>query len=466
MDDYERVLLRQLKRLNLRQDEPPDLEAWQLFLGRVNTVYAEKGHSMYLLERSLEISSREMRELNEKIIQESEKKIEAYKHSAQKTEFLAVMSHEIRTPLNVVLGMSSLLQDTHLNSDQTEYVDAIHQSGEMLLYLVNDILDISKIEAGKLELDLIECSLPELLDNIQNMFRGGSTDNDAVFVANIADDLPAEVIADPSRIAQVFSNLLSNAFKFTSSGSVTMNVSVQSYQKNSETCKLCVEIIDTGIGISPDICDSLFQDFMQADSSHSRRFGGTGLGLAICKRLVELMQGDIGVDSVYGEGSRFWFEVPIALVKSNKKSSASAQYQRDISAARILLVEDSKANQMLATAMLKKVGYQVDTADDGQQALEILKLQPSPQYDLILMDIQMPGLNGYETTEAIRALSAPVSDLPIVAMTANVLDSERQKCIDVGMQGYVPKPFKLNKLIDQIERVLAGGLKRPQLKQV
>lgn len=459
LTNYERLLLRQLKHVGLSPDAPPaNQQDWQDFLSRVNQAYSDKNHTNYLLERSLEISSREMRELNEQVVAESEKKIRAYRHSEQKTEFLAVMSHEIRTPLNVVLGMANLLEDTELSDNQHEYVSAISKAGQMLLYLVNDVLDIAKIEAGKLELDCINCDLHELIRDVGKLFQTRALEQSLDFATDMDGDIPHYVVADPSRLVQVCINLLGNAFKFTEQGAVHLRVAAGEPVETADgtTVKLRFEVSDTGIGIADDIKDKLFDEYVQADSSHSRKFGGTGLGLAICQQLVDLMGGEIGVDSVLGKGSCFWFEIPVAIAQQDAEtetSTASPQSAEDLTH-RLLLVEDSKANQMLAVTLLQKEGYQVDVAENGQEALEAIERYAPNVYDLILMDIQMPILNGYEATRAIRNLPSPLCNTPIVAMTANVLESERDKCFDIGMQGYIAKPFKRQKLFEQIKTVI------------
>ncbi len=376
-------------------------------------------------------------------------KLLAEQANAAKSDFLSVISHEIRTPLNIVIGMCDLLNETQLQGKQHDYVKSISKSGKILFYLVSDVLDFSKIEAGKLELDLIECDLPELVEDVASLFVSRAQEHPFQFNYTIDKQLPDYVMADAGRLVQVLTNLLSNAFKFTEYGSVTLNVSCRPSEHEDYDHVIHAEIIDTGIGIAKDTQKKLFSEFVQADTSHSRKFGGTGLGLAICRRLVELMQGTIGLSSEESQGSTFWFDIPLREIKALPEEGV--QKQRKTSNANILLVEDSEANRMLATTMLGNAGYQVDTAENGELALECLS---EKNYHLILMDIQMPGMNGYEVTQKIKAMAPPLCDIPILAMTANVVQGEKEKAAEYGMVGYIPKPFKLDDLIQSIEQNL------------
>ncbi|MEZ4740181.1 MAG: ATP-binding protein [Flavobacteriales bacterium] len=402
----------------------------------------------------------------ERTVQERTAELVSAKERAEQSErikqqFLANMSHEIRTPMNAIVGMSNALRrDAPVDEGtRASYVDAIATSSENLLGIVNEILDLSKIEAGKLELERTAIEPRRSIANVLEVMRYRAEEKGLKVEAVTSPDVPLKVLGDATRLEQVLMNLLSNAIKFTERGSVRINLDVQ--EKLSDAVMLRFTISDTGIGIAPDRLARVFDEFSQAESDHTRRFGGTGLGLAICKRLVEMQGGTIAAASEVGIGSSFSFTIPYSFMAIDGSGTEDAVDTRstsrrpatELSELRILLAEDNKMNVMVAEVELQHAipGVQVDVAKNGRIALDMLRMK---DYDLILMDVQMPVMDGYEATRAIRALNDKRSRIPILAMTANVMQAEVQQCMDAGMDGFIPKPFKQEELVEAIRKVI------------
>ena len=396
------------------------------------------------------------------VLQESAQR-QAHKLAQAKSEFLAKMSHEIRTPLNGVIATADLMAATQLNDEQHELLDTLRLSAKTLLGIINDILDFSKIEAGRMVLETLPFTPTVLVEEVVSIMAPAAHSKGLTVRTELSSSLPHSVAGDPLRLRQILLNFVGNAIKFTACGEVVIRA-MRLKKGEGQSAWLRFEVQDTGVGIPPEKQAGIFDAFTQADSSVTRQYGGTGLGLAICKRLVELMGGQIGVYSQPGQGSCFWFEVPLPVIQENApeettaQPSGSALNSHELDGVRVLLVEDNPVNQKVAIRMLQKLGCVVELAENGQQALEKLE---RASYDIVLMDMQMPVMDGLTATRLLRQREQQTGHHQVViALTANAMQTDRELCLEAGMDDYLSKPLTLDALQVMLLRWVAQHKQR------
>jgi hypothetical protein len=437
--------------LNYRRDGKP---FWNEL--RIAPVFGEDGGLTHFIGIQHDVTARHRAEEREARARRA-----AERASRTKSDFLAAMSHEIRTPMNGMLGTLALLSDTELSPEQASYAETARRCGQDLIAIINDILDISRIEAGMLTLGDEAFTLSETLSSVLDLAAAGAAAKGISLAGTIDPALPARLKGDAQRLRQVLNNLVDNAVKFTAVGGVT--VSAESLGREADgRVRLRLAVADTGIGIPKPVQARLFRSWSQGDATIAQHFGGSGLGLTICRRLVRLMGGDIGIESEPGRGATFI--VTLALAPATDKAAEADRPRLLVPAApapvpapgsqgRILVAEDSRANQIVAAALLRRAGYAVEIAEDGEQAVS---RAAEGGFDLVLMDVQMPKRTGIEATAAIRALKGAAGRVPIVAMTAAALPADREACLAAGMDGYVAKPVDAAALLGAVREALAG----------
>ena len=374
--------------------------------------------------------------------------------SQAKTDFLAVMSHELRTPMNAVLGAAELLGRSRLTAAQRDNLTLIADGGAVLMHVLNDVLDLAKIEAGKLSMDPSNVDVPDFFRRCASLWAPRANDKGLQFLTHIAPNMPRHLVFDEVRLSQIVFNLLSNAVKFTETGTVSLTFEAEDVGEGQ--MRLRISVTDTGVGITPEVQARLFRAFEQADGTISRRFGGTGLGLSISLRLAQMMGGDIRVFSVPNLGSTF--ELTLTCAKGEARATRLAYSSIDddnvVGFVRILVAEDNPANQKVIGLFLNPIGAHVTIVENGQEALEALAVEP---FDLVLMDMQMPVMGGLEATRRLRAGDSRNRHVPVLALTANVLESHRKACFEAGMNGHIAKPIDARALLSEVFTALADG---------
>ena len=432
------------------------------FFWNQNAHYQSLINEAFKARRKLEYQEVERIKSEKKLLEEKNELINLAKQKAEESEkikqqFLANMSHEIRTPMNAIKGMTDILLRRDPQSEQLVYLNAIKESSASLLVIINDILDISKMEAGKVELENIPFSPTELIENVKMIMQFKAEEKGLLLKTEIFENLPFRIMGDPTRLHQVLINLVGNAIKFTEKGIVKIAVSTEKLHSEKNT-RFKFTISDTGVGIGEDRLEKIFESFEQAYSDTTRKFGGTGLGLAISKKLVELQNGLIWAESEKGKGSDFHFIIPYGIASINEileetiGEEVIENVAERLKGIRILLVEDNAFNAVVAQEELEDTieNVAIIHAENGEDAVEHIT---RGEFDVVLMDVQMPIMNGYDATRNIRQLGNEKSKTPIIAMTANVLKEEVERCYEAGMDDFIGKPFDTEKLIEKIHEL-------------
>ncbi|MHA8066578.1 PAS domain S-box protein [Aquirufa sp. ROCK2-A2] len=456
-DHYKSAFKGQKQHFELELSTKTGVEKWlEVYL---NPIFLENGSIEEVSGIARDIT--DLKKYQRDLVEAREQAVHSLK---VKEQFLANMSHEIRTPMNGVIGMIDLLAETSLEEEQMDYVQTIKKSSETLLHILNDILDLAKIEAGKMALHPTDVVFEEVFERLMALFSQVAQQKGNQISYQIAKDIPRVLVADETRLLQILSNLTSNALKFTEDGRVDIEVSSTSITQDQ--VELLVKVKDTGIGISDENVNKLFSAFQQLDNSTKKVYGGTGLGLAISREFCKMMLGEIGVESKIGEGSIFWFTMKLAIgdqslaASSKEKKQFAIQGMLDRLKPEILLVDDNSTNRKVASQILIKAGCLVDTAASGQEAID--KLSVAHTYDLVLMDIQMPGMDGMETTQFLK--KAELEYLPpIIAMTAYAMKEDKERFLAVGMDDYLAKPIRAKQLIDVVAKWISGKSAEEQI---
>lgn len=487
-DSLHPLLKRQVKKYLGLQEEIP--EHLYNFFKSINQSYLLYDSNRELVERAMRLSGEELFEKNAKLFEEAarqrslinnikdaiqtispeqeikdddilrigevltntvkerkefEKQLEEARENAEQSLetrklFLANISHEIRTPINAISGMSGILADTEISDTQKQYVNAIQSSSKSLMVIVNDILDMSKLESGKFSAEFIPFNIRSIVDPLYTSYLLRTDEKGIEFSVEYPENMPQWVFGDPTRLGQILNNLISNAIKFTDQGKVSLKITLEKKGKLNE---FCFHVTDTGIGIDQEKLKSIFEFFSQEDNTITRRFGGTGLGLAISKSIAELLGGEIQVESEKNFGSAFKF--CLTMPEATEQAKTNALVQSDLTGKNVLIVEDNELNRFLAVTILKKWNATIQIAENGEEAVDAVK---NKDVDIVLMDIQMPIMDGVAASKAIR--KELNSNVPIIALTANALESEKEKCWQAGMNEYITKPYNPDYLLEKI----------------
>ncbi len=437
--------------------DPPSWQTWWIYSISLIFIVAI---IYFVIRKRMSVAAVDQRLLREKV-REKTKELEEEKERAEhservKEQFLTNMSHEIRTPMNAILGMTRLLLQKDPKKDQLKYLNSIKHASDNLLVIINDILDLSKIEAGKINFEKIDFDLGSEMNSMYETIQINADEKGIPLKLELDNTIPEILIGDPYRLGQILLNLAGNAIKFTEKGSVV--VSVLPLSKDDENVRLRFSVVDSGIGIAKDKLEHIFDMFTQESSSTTRKFGGTGLGLAICKKLVELQGGSIHVESEPGKGSIFSFILNYNIGKiklaSDQQIETIIDIGKQLKNLRILLAEDNEFNQIVAVDTLESAieGVKIDVALNGVEAVAMVNQN---EYDVVLMDIQMPEMDGHEATKKIRSSSIErINSIPIIAMTASVIKAEVDKCFESGMNEFVGKPFSIDELLEKISSTI------------